>query len=465
MPSLWHETPSIFLSPPIPFGSMPGFSGTPGFRSPGTSLKTEPAMRGETNASNSCASKPSGRYLSGRASPASCGSHSPVMELRPRDGVSRKRSKTKLYVWLSCRLCSRTEIFSPPRPHQTLVSGFLRGLGTVSAIPLVEEARRRHGPDIGVKLLCLCSFDRPIWSKVEEAGGTVPGKYWAEVQPRWKNPTDQDLNYAVAQLIAAGRPGAAMDYAQLDWERIESRHICRILEDLPKGDEADYHHLRVDKHTIKRALEVIGQRQAFSRARLANLELLYLDLFWVDGDSPPNLEREIESNPELFCEAIATAYRPRNKDQNEPDEGEKNRVQMAYRLLMTLSQIPGHDEDGNLASDKILAWIDRVRSRCDDSGHIDACDHHIGQLLSNAPVGDDGVWPCIPVREVLETILNDEVKIGFRNGRYSAPRRATPLGRRRAGAGAGPAIRGLGQGVRLFVSQSGRRATLFEIEL
>ncbi len=305
-------------------------------------------------------------------------------------------------------------------PHQTLVSGFLRGLGTVSAIPLVEEARRRHGPDIGVKLLCLCSFDRPIWSKVEEAGGTVPGKYWAEVQPRWKNPTDQDLNYAVAQLIAAGRPGAAMDYAQLDWERIESRHICRILEDLPKGDEADYHHLRVDKHTIKRALEVIGQRQAFSRARLANLELLYLDLFWVDGDSPPNLEREIESNPELFCEAIATAYRPRNKDQNEPDEGEKNRVQMAYRLLMTLSQIPGHDEDGNLASDKILAWIDRVRSRCDDSGHIDACDHHIGQLLSNAPVGDDGVWPCIPVREVLETILNDEVKIGFRNGRYSA---------------------------------------------
>ena len=305
-------------------------------------------------------------------------------------------------------------------PHQTLVSGFLRGLGAVSAIPLVEEARRRHGPDIGVKLLCLCSFDRSVWSKVEEAGGTIPGKYWAEVQPRGENPTDENLNYVVAHLIAAGRPGAAMNYAQLDWEQIESRHICRILENFPKAHETDYHYGRADKQTIRRAFEIIGQRQAFSRARLARLEFLYLDLFWIDGDGLPNLEQEIETNPELFCEAVATAYRPKNKNQSESDESEKNRAQMAYRLLMTLSQIPGHDEDGNLASDKILAWIDRVRSRCDDSGHIDACDHHIGQLLSNAPVGDDGVWPCIPVREVLETILNDEVKIGFRNGRYNA---------------------------------------------
>ena len=47
-------------------------------------------------------------------------------------------------------------------------------------------------------------------------------------------------------------------------------------------------------------------------------------------------------------------------------------------------------------------------------------DQQIGQLLSHAPTGDDGVWPCLPVRETLETVLNEDIRIGFTIGRRNS---------------------------------------------
>ena len=62
-----------------------------------------------------------------------------------------------------------------------------------------------------------------------------------------------------------------------------------------------------------------------SRAELARLELQYLDLFWFDEDGVPNLEREVEARPDLFCEAVALVYRSEEDDDNGlPTEDQRN---------------------------------------------------------------------------------------------------------------------------------------------
>ena len=306
-------------------------------------------------------------------------------------------------------------------PHQSLMSGFLDGMGGTPAIRLVEGLWPECGEDIGVKLLCLCGFDRLVWSQVQAMGKTIGDGYWAKVHPSWRRHTGDETNYAVSRLLEADRPGAALDYAHLAWGCVESSHIHGILTSLLTSDELSHSSIPPDTYSIQEAFKVLNERDALTRAELARLEFLYLDLFWLEEGGVPNLEKEIEAHPDLFCQAVALAHRRENDDnKGEPTNGESNAAQKAYRLLGKLARIPGHDRDGTLQSDRLVDWIGKAQELCRANGRQCAGDHHIGQLLSNAPVGDDGVWPCAPVREALETVLNEDIEAGFLIGRRNS---------------------------------------------
>jgi hypothetical protein len=44
----------------------------------------------------------------------------------------------------------------------------------------------------------------------------------------------------------------------------------------------------------------------------------------------------------------------------------------------------------------------------------------IGKVLSCAPVGKDGVWPCEPVRDVMEDIQSESMMSGAHSGEYNS---------------------------------------------
>lgn len=302
--------------------------------------------------------------------------------------------------------------------HQSLVAGLVQGAGP--AIALVEKLWGHFGEEVGVKLLCLCAFGRPAWSAADARGDDVAKKYWGQVQPAWRHHTDDELNLAVSRLLEANRPRAAFGFIHIDWGRVESTHIRRILLDLPSSAE-QVGQVRLDAYSIQQALKVLDERDAFSRTDRARLELLYLDLFWRDEDGLPNLEKEIEEHPALFCEAIALAFRHEDDaERREPTQSAKRAAEMAYSLLEKVSRIPGHGSDGTLNADTLTEWVLTAQQLCSASGRKKIGDQRIGQLLSNAPTGDDGVWPCIPVRETLESVLNEDIQIGFEIGKRNA---------------------------------------------
>ena len=304
--------------------------------------------------------------------------------------------------------------------HQSLVAGLLQGIGGRLAICLVQRLWPECGGDAGTLLLCLCGFDRTVWQAADALGDGVANEYWTKVQPSWAKHNDDDLAHAVARLLEAGRPWAAFDYAHLDWGRVESKQIRRILFDLPRSTKPS-RRSRLDAYTIRQALKVLNERDVFSQAELAQLEFLYLDIFWLEEDGVPNLEKEIEENPDLFCQAIALAFRREDdEDRREPTEEESRAAQKAYRLLDKLTRLPGHDKDGNLTAEKLTDWVLRAQQLCRGVRRKVIGDQQIGQLLSNSPTGDDGVWPCVAVRETLETVLNEDLQLGFEIGRRNS---------------------------------------------
>ncbi|MCG8320398.1 MAG: hypothetical protein MI921_12910 [Cytophagales bacterium] len=74
-----------------------------------------------------------------------------------------------------------------------------------------------------------------------------------------------------------------------------------------------------------------------------------------------------------------------------------------------MKRVPGTNDNGEIDLTSLKQWIAGVRLLCLEHAREETGDLSIGQLLSNASVGEDGTWPCEPVREVLEDIGSEHI--------------------------------------------------------
>lgn len=88
--------------------------------------------------------------------------------------------------------------------------------------------------------------------------------------------------------------------------------------------------------------------------------------------------------------------------------------------LENIKRIPGTDASGKIDQDELRAWVKEARALCAGFGRAEIGDQKIGQILSSAPVGTDGVWPCEGVRNVLEECVSPDVAKGVQVGVYNS---------------------------------------------
>ena len=306
--------------------------------------------------------------------------------------------------------------------HQELLRGFFKYMEPATAVSLAE----RHCGDkceneVGVRLLCLAPFSFDLWSQLGSFGATVSRRYWENVEPSRSVQSARHLNYAAARLLDAGRCEAAWKLTHVSWGELESQLILRILSMLPTAVGRQQNSIRTDAYRIRKALQVLTKRGAFNREELARLEWLNLDVLQVDDKGFPNLNMEIETKPEFFSQVISYAYRPEfGCEDAQPTDEEMNRARTARLLLGSLTRVPGHDDTGKLCLNRLRDWIRNAQGLCEVARRKSSGDRHIGQLLSNALVGQDDIWPCEVVRDVLNEMTNEEINDGFIMGRFNA---------------------------------------------
>ena len=97
---------------------------------------------------------------------------------------------------------------------------------------------------------------------------------------------------------------------------------------------------------------------------MAALEFRYLALLEREEGSIPNLEQQLNENPEMFAQAVAFVFK-RSDDAEDPDifragdqELIKARAEQAYKLLDRLQKLPGRDENGELIKGKVGKDLD-----------------------------------------------------------------------------------------------------------
>jgi hypothetical protein len=92
----------------------------------------------------------------------------------------------------------------------------------------------------------------------------------------------------------------------------------------------------------------------------------------------------------------------------------------AHRLLDQIKKIPGTEDNGRIDAAALAGWLAEVRRLCRDCARVEIGDFCVGQLLAKEPEGDNGMWPCEAICEVMEGIASPEIGRGFFTGVHNA---------------------------------------------
>jgi addiction module HigA family antidote len=317
-------------------------------------------------------------------------------------------------------------------PSKNVVAGAVRATQDEDSRERVLKAVAVGQSEVDVvQLLMLAPFCKGTWKQVESLGEEAQVRYWSNVAPDWIHNSDAENNESVEYLLKANRPRAAFWCVRHDPKILDAQVLFRLLSAIVAGGNEKSGEYMLEHYNVEQAFKNLDASPVLTLEQKAWLEFAFLELLagrWserADGYGIPNLERYIEVHPELFVQAVAWAYKRKDRGTDPAEfqmsqDQSKKLAERGHKLLDAIERIPGHDPFGVLQTDRLGKWIGTVRQACADVSRAEISDHCIGKMLANAPVGTDGVWPCEPVRQVMEDIQSESMMDGARNGVYNS---------------------------------------------
>ena len=259
---------------------------------------------------------------------------------------------------------------------------------------------------------------RETWQRLDSESQEVRTAYWKSLW--WPNTgqwDSEDLGFVVRQLLSVHRSTAAVDWLALG--PMSHEIVIQLLEALPAdtamaGDSEPH----IDGFRIANLFEELDRSEDVPDEIIARLEIPYVGI--LEHDRPYlALHREVSKEPSLFADLVAWAFRRSDgqTDEAADDQTRRNRSVFGYDLLWRIRTLPGLMEDGAVDAEALSAWVSEARRLCKEHSREAIGDEQIGQILANAPIGEDGIWPCEPVRDLLDDLSSPNIGAGFTIGK------------------------------------------------
>jgi hypothetical protein len=263
-------------------------------------------------------------------------------------------------------------------------------------------------------LLAYLPFNMETWQRATLLLGHDEGLYWKKT-PANPYQTRNDLEWAIDRLVENNRINAAIDaleklfYSQ---EPIDPNQVVRVLNAL--GQSADA--VRgMDTHAVTQLIRVLQQNPDTNQEELFKIEWAFLGLLdGISGPSPTLLEKTLAANPDFFCEVIQIIFRSDKEDKKseKSTENQEGLATNAYRLLRAWKTPPGTQGDGTFDGGVLNAWLERVKARCTESGHLKVAMEQVGEVLFYSPPDPQGLW----LHKASASILNAKDAEDLRRG-------------------------------------------------
>ena len=329
------------------------------------------------------------------------------------------------------RICLSTEVESSEKVDN-FMQGFLWFVDENMRSTVISSLAETATADQAVRLFRCAPFRHQTWRLLDRQDGHIKDQYWRFAFPAIARFEEFETSELIDRLLEAQRPRAAFFAVRLDWSKVETWRLKRLLAAVICVNAEPTGQFEIEPWRLSAALESLDGRPGVTVDEMAQLEfscsdaLLSLRRTRHRGHGIPNLERKISESPGLFVQAVALVSK-RKGDGQDPlawrvdDTAHRVSLQSAaFRLLHEISCVPGADDNGGVDAHALSQWVTEVRRLCRKNGRATIGDQQIGQFLSKAPSEKDGLWPCRSVCEVLETIASQEIAAGFEMGVYNA---------------------------------------------
>ena len=289
---------------------------------------------------------------------------------------------------------------------------------------LLERAKVADVPAQAVANMFLAApADRETWLRLSEQKSEVQRCYWELMYPWGVSREDEaDIDFVALKLLEYHRAPAVAEW--ISHQPVHHEIVIHTLEQLPadlmgaSGPEARSGWSIYD---ITSLLEKLDETEAVDDITIAHLELPFISGLSHDSRRDLALHREISRDPALFADLVA--HMCRRDDGQSDDAVNEQAVWVAGNILVPIMMgqgiIPGRTEDGAVDYEALTVWVNEARRLCAERGRGEVGDDFIGQLLSKAPIGDDEIWPCEPVRELLEQVGSQNIANGFSVGTHN----------------------------------------------
>ena len=315
--------------------------------------------------------------------------------------------------------------------RQNIVSGMLLKLDDGRRVEVYEGLRFKVDDEETLRFLLLFPYRASTWELVDKLSEKVRRKYWLNVVPRCVFQVPEENNESVVRLLEVKRPKAAFVSVRPKLESITSVLLVQLLDTMTEEGVDERGGYKLCDYDVQRAFQILDLRLDVSLYDKARLQLGYLNFldtsrYLARGrHGILSLELYIEEHPELFVQALVCVYKRRGGEEGALDlvvtKGFEKLDQHGRILLRVIARIPGQDElDLDVKKKRLFDWVERIRLSCAQLELVEAADYNLGVMLSRAPLGEDGVWPSEPVRELLEELRSEDVSKGVCTGLYNA---------------------------------------------
>ena len=341
--------------------------------------------------------------------------------------LSEQELQELLRLALAPILAGKEEVHS----YKNLIGGAVRALvDDDKREAILKSVAAGLSEEDMVQLLVLAPFGKSTWKLVDALGEAAQAKYWSEVTPDWIHDSDAENNEGVERLLKAERPRAAFSCIRFEPDKLDAQVLFRLLSAMAARRQRSAWPVHARALHVEEAFKHLNSSPALTLDQKAGLEFAYIEVLarpWDSGETLRHPEprtvrrgapRAFRSGDRLDLQAQGRRDRPR--EFQVPPDRIKTMAERGYKLLEAIERIPGHNDLGELEADRLAKWIATVRHSCAELGRADIADICIGKVLSCAPVGKDGVWPCEPVRDVMEDIQSEPMMRGAHTGVYNS---------------------------------------------
>ena len=308
---------------------------------------------------------------------------------------------------------------------RSMAYGGLRALFLQSGWKTLDEAittAKASGstPQVLAFIYLVAPAVRETWNRLDDESQEVRTAYWKSIG--WPNASEwdaEDLDFVVQQLLTVRRSADALGW--LAFEPMPNELVIQILEAIP-ADVAASADIgpHVDAYHVADLFKKLDQSDDVPDDMIATLEILYLEI--LDHNRPQlALHRLVVTEPSLFADVITWAFKRADGEAEKSVDGQvlERRASIAFNVLWKLPLLPGLMDDGSVDVESLSTWVNESRRMCRERDRENIGDQQIGQMLANAPLGEDGVWPCKPVRDLLDDLASRHIGIGFTTGKMN----------------------------------------------